>query len=163
MKDDESSEEAVLTIGLYLNPTTGEYYTPLTRSNKYNPSKWKIVGGKVKPGETIVQAAIRETDEEVGLEVSEVRLFKSVPKPSWSPMHKEHMQHIVVGEFRSVSGFKSTAVDGKERLTSELVEVKRIRRAINYNGLLSYHEILHPHTGFMEELFKRLFGEFKDF
>ena len=38
----------------------------------FGEGRWNGYGGKVKPGETIEETAIRETDEEIGLKVREL-------------------------------------------------------------------------------------------
>lgn len=38
-----------------------------SRNKRVNPSKWGICGGKIDYGETTIQAAIRETLEEIGV------------------------------------------------------------------------------------------------
>lgn len=41
----------------------------LAVSRRNDPTKWGLPGGKVDPGETSIQAAIRETQEEIGFTV----------------------------------------------------------------------------------------------
>ena len=45
----------------------------LTQEKKYG-STWSIPGGRVEPGETLVEAAIREVHEETGLDVEPVAI-----------------------------------------------------------------------------------------
>jgi len=155
----ESTAEAVLPIALFLAPD-GEIMTPLTRSNAWTPSLWKIPGGGVEPGETLEQAAQREFLEEVGLYVGGLKTFKKITKPSRDPMHKEHSQYVMVGELLSISGFQSRSMDGVEALTNEMFNIKRIRSAIKHQGLLAHYDILPYHVRILKEVFDHLFGPF---
>lgn len=52
----------------------GQGYLVVTRPNS---DKWGLVGGKVDPGETTLQAIVRETQEEVGLNLDPTLLVES--------------------------------------------------------------------------------------
>ncbi len=159
MSGNVSTTEAVLVIGLYKDPLSGKILTPLTRSGTRNPSMWRSPGGGLEEGETVHNAALREVKEEVGLEVDELHFFKTIEKPSRSPLYKKHTQHVLVGTINSISEFRNTAQDGHECLMSELFDIERIRRAVEYRGLLSHYEILWIHSLIYKELFDKLFGK----
>jgi 8-oxo-dGTP pyrophosphatase MutT (NUDIX family) len=44
-------------------------------TRKYNHSDWGLPGGKLDPGETALQAIVRETKEETGLDIFNVELL----------------------------------------------------------------------------------------
>lgn len=66
----------------------GEYL--LAERSKDN--KWEFVGGKVEEGETIEEAALRELEEETGLQAEVIEVNGSYPSadnPEWElvPIH----------------------------------------------------------------------------
>ena len=153
----ESTAEAVLVIGLFQD-LNGEIMTPLSRSDGFTTPQWRIPGGGREAGEKIREAAEREFLEEVGLVVSDLRIFMSVTKPSRDPMHKGHLQHVLIGVVNSISDFKTTTQDGTETLTNELFRVNNIREAIRCQRPLAHYEILRFHGQYLKEAFHRLFG-----
>lgn len=76
----------------------------------FGEGKWNGVGGKVQDGETLEQAAIRETQEEIGvtpksLEKVAVLNFTFPQKPEWD---------------QQVSVFKITAWEGEPKESEEM-------------------------------------------
>jgi NAD+ diphosphatase len=53
----------------------------LARSHRFPPGMYSALAGFVEPGETLEQCLEREVDEEVGLQVGNVRYFASQPWP----------------------------------------------------------------------------------
>lgn len=53
----------------------------LARSPHFKPGVFSALAGFVEPGETLEQCAIREVREEVGVEITNLRYFKSQPWP----------------------------------------------------------------------------------
>jgi NAD+ diphosphatase len=53
----------------------------LGRQSRFAPGMWSCLAGFVEPGETIEEAARRETLEEAGIVCGEVRYFASQPWP----------------------------------------------------------------------------------
>ena len=53
----------------------------LARSPHFKPGVFSALAGFVEPGETLEQCAVREVREEVGIEITNLRYFKSQPWP----------------------------------------------------------------------------------
>ena len=53
----------------------------LARSPHFRPGMYSALAGFVEAGETLEQAAVREVREEVGLEIANLRYFRSQPWP----------------------------------------------------------------------------------
>ncbi|MCL2092170.1 MAG: NUDIX domain-containing protein [Micrococcales bacterium] len=73
--DDHQAERTLLVAAAYvvlLRPATeGEAVLLLRRSGTgYRDGHWAVVAGHVDPGESVVEAALRETQEEAGVRVA---------------------------------------------------------------------------------------------
>jgi len=53
----------------------------LARSPHFTPGVFSALAGFVEPGETLEQCARREVREEVGIEIRDIRYFRSQPWP----------------------------------------------------------------------------------
>lgn len=61
------------------------------RIGKHGDGEWALPGGKPEPRESPIDAVIRETEEEIGIEVSKVR-----PLPVWTyDKFPDHDLHFV--------------------------------------------------------------------
>ena len=71
----DSREAAVLVL---LYPRRGQWHLPLTRRQAYltkHGGQISLPGGSLDPGETPAQAALRETDEELGVAPGDLTLI----------------------------------------------------------------------------------------
>lgn len=66
---------------------------------------WAFPGGFIDPGESVAQAAIRETREETGLEVELVRLLGIYSRPRWRRAGVHNVAFIA----RPIGGVLSTS------------------------------------------------------
>ncbi len=78
------------TVGAYIRNKAGRYL--FVRSHKWdNGHVWTVAGGHVEMGETVEEAVVRETKEEVGLDVRFIRQFAMweaiYPKKFWKKKH----------------------------------------------------------------------------
>lgn len=62
-----------VTVGCFILNDQKEIL--LVKSYKW-PGKWVVMGGHIELGETIADAAVRETKEEVGLDIQFVRVIE---------------------------------------------------------------------------------------
>lgn len=62
----------ILCVDIVITNPKGEYLL-IKRSNEPLKGQWWVIGGRVFKGESLKQAAIRKTAEEVGLTIADVR------------------------------------------------------------------------------------------
>lgn len=79
----------------------------------FGAGKYSGIGGKVEPGETIIQAAIREMEEESGIKVKESDLRCVARLAFWFPAKPEWDQIVYA--------FVSTIWDGDPIETGEMI------------------------------------------
>ncbi len=58
-----------LVVHVWIKNSKGEYLISQRAENKTLPLKWECTGGSVLKGETSLEGAIRETKEEVGIDL----------------------------------------------------------------------------------------------
>jgi ADP-ribose pyrophosphatase YjhB (NUDIX family) len=72
---------------------------------------WGLPGGTVEPGESVARTAMREAQEETGLEVALTRLVGVYSLPEWV----DGGNHTVLFAARPVGGVLMEGVDGEAR------------------------------------------------
>jgi len=77
----------------------------LANGQNFPSSFYSVLAGFVEPGETLEECVVREVKEEVGLEVNNIRYFKSQPWP--------FPDSLMIGFFADYAGGEIT-VDGVE-------------------------------------------------
>lgn len=72
---------------LLTTPTRGRVLLQLRSAHVLSPGVWALPGGALERGETVEEAAIRESEEEVGLDPDSLTLLGTRPgltHPRWS-------------------------------------------------------------------------------
>ena len=83
----------------------------IRRGNDPFEGRWALPGGFVEVGETVEQAAVRETEEETGLKVEVVRLVGVYSEPDRDPCgHNVSVAFLA----RPLSGQMQAATDAAE-------------------------------------------------
>jgi 8-oxo-dGTP pyrophosphatase MutT (NUDIX family) len=116
----------------------GQGYLAVTRPNS---DQWGLVGGKVDPGETTLQAIVREVKEEVGLTLDPTLL-------------REAFTQVCPGEV----DYLTTTFVYPDMNTGELINVKM--EAGLTCGLITEEDLcnikLSPFAGYNKQLFESL-------
>ena len=112
-----------------------------------NDSMWGIPKGKIEDGESYLQAAIRETEEEIGVQVNPMLLFR---KNFYTILYRNRNTKVVYKELY----YYVLKIDSLEEigLTSERIEDDNLeKREIDEAYFMTY-----------EEAKKKIFWRFKD-
>lgn len=120
----------------------------LVRQFRYAAGKalWELPAGRMEPGETILQAARREMEEETGFRPARLKRLLSFYA---SPGFLDEKMHLV-----RATGLRSvgTSPDEDERITSRLFSARDLRKLLSAGkildgktlvGLLSHLKKLH--------------------
>lgn len=163
VNDYTARKESVLVIALLEenNMFHVALTRPLEQSNQKRRPQIRIPGGGVEKNETILQAGKRELEEEVGLDVKDLRLIDSIHKKSRNKKFAIHTQHILIGEVLSLRGFKDHARDGNELLVNQIVSIDQVQKTLMRQQFLEGYDILKSHADVLTKIFSKIFGDLK--
>jgi ADP-ribose pyrophosphatase YjhB (NUDIX family) len=99
----------------------------IKRGNEPSKGKWTIPGGLVEVGESLEVAVIRETKEEVCLEVENPRLLDVVDNVDLDEHGKVKYHYVIIDYLVQVYGTIQAASD------AERVTLGSFRRSEDYN------------------------------
>lgn len=130
----------VLSCGILIESPAGWLLAHASRT-----PRWDIPKGKIEPGEKPVEAALRETREEIGIDLEWAReMMVDLGRHSYLPKKDLHLFHLVLDHALDLAGCVCTTYvelpDG-ERIPEtddyEWVPLDRVRNRIG-NGLAAY-------------------------
>ncbi len=107
----------MLAASLLLHDDEGRVLL-VERGRGANVGRWSLPGGRVEPGESIVEAAVRELAEETGLRVQVGRELELVEVDATGEAYEIHVLvgHVVSGTLRA----GDDAVDARWCTASEV-------------------------------------------
>src|SRR3989339_363546 len=92
MKNEEKKYPKV-GIGVMIQNNKGQVLMGL-RKGSHGAGEWAFPGGHLEFGETIFETAIRETREEVGLEINEIELISVADEMRYIETDGKHYLNI---------------------------------------------------------------------
>lgn len=119
MVDENTSMSIVVTVGGLIEYENMFF---LVKTSKWK-GKWGIPGGKVKQGETLIEALIREIKEETNLDINEkqceyITFFESIyDNEFYKPTHMILFNYLIKVE--SISNLK---------VNNEIIEYKFLKK-----------------------------------
>ena len=75
----------------------GEEFLLVRRANPPDQGLWGFPGGKIEPGEGVLQAALRELQEETGVHARAVKAFAALDSIDPRPAHEGGHHYVLVG------------------------------------------------------------------
>jgi ADP-ribose pyrophosphatase YjhB (NUDIX family) len=75
----------------------GEEFLLVRRANPPDQGLWGFPGGKIEPGEGVLQAALRELEEETGVHARAVKAFAALDSIDARPTHAGGHHYVLVG------------------------------------------------------------------
>lgn len=135
---DPPLRDAATLILLY--PYDGSWWLPLTlraSTLPHHTGQVSLPGGRVDPGETLEQAALREAFEEVGVRPTEVNVLgRLTPLPV--PV-SHHLLHPVVGVAAGRPEFRLHAGEVERLIEASIphlrhADTRRVRQSPRYRG-----------------------------
>ena len=93
--------------------------------------KWALIGGFMDRDETVLKAILRETMEEAGCTVTNVRLFRIIDDPNRPKEDRQNVSFVFIADY----------VSSKETKTEEVQELKWF----NFNKLPPMDDMAFDH------------------
>ncbi|OGY32719.1 MAG: hypothetical protein A3C02_03745 [Candidatus Andersenbacteria bacterium RIFCSPHIGHO2_02_FULL_45_11] len=90
---------SVASVGVGVIITKNDKVLLIKRTGSHGVGTWSCPGGHIDFGESIEQCAMRETKEETGLEIENIR-FKAMTNDIFTSEHKHYVTIWVAGEHR---------------------------------------------------------------
>lgn len=100
-------------VGVGILITRGDAVLLLKRRNAHGDGTWSTPGGHLDFGEAPEQCAIRETQEETGLEISEVK-FKAIGNDIFEAEGKHYITIWMEGQYAGGEAFLAAPYEASE-------------------------------------------------
>lgn len=134
MEAENINPKGGVAIGLIIHQETGEFIMVRNLHNK-NP-KAKIPGGRIEPGETPIEALVRELWEETGIVVEK---DNTIPLFSVIAYNKKHYYHVFACSVPDFTGLHEEPVkDGEDLIESIVMNESQLSQSI----VLKHHLVM---------------------
>ena len=127
-----------LSVSVWITDGNGRFLISQRAENKaVNPGMWETTGGSALSGESSLQAALRETSEELGIELSpqDGEIFK---KYTWPHSNGHGGAYIEVWVFQCDVELSSVVLQKEEAQNAAWADRKKLKALIAEGKFINY-------------------------
>jgi len=108
-KEKTLKKNLMVSIAIFIKEITDsgfDLWTQVREEEGALYGKWEFPGGKIEPGESPLEACIREVHEEVGILLPSHEKLVLFKYQNYSALHKNICLHVFISQFKNLPGDK---------------------------------------------------------